>query len=89
MTAPRPITKVYAYIAVEDDGGAEGVCAASMQYMGQFTMMPLIGSDMDRMNSLRPYAEAVVAATGRPVKLVEFGSARVLELLDGATHKAQ
>jgi len=67
------IDRLYAWIAVEPDGG-EGVCA------WQFgdDRLPLIGADKERIESLRPFAEAIREQTGYPIMLVEFSTRSLL-----------
>ena len=77
MTEPKTIDAMYAWIATEPDGG-EGVCAARIGDM----MMPLIGADVDRAKSLRPYAKA--ARHARAPGPVDPGAAGDLLLLDAA-----
>ncbi len=72
----QSIDALYAWIVTEPDGG-EGVASA---FLGG-THMPLIGADMDRIKSLRPFAEIVRKMTGYPVRLVRYGSREDLELL--------
>jgi len=72
---PR-IDALYAWVAVEPDGG-EGVCSAQLGDVH----MPLVGADMDRMKSLREHAEYIHRITGCPVKLVRFGRHADLEEL--------
>jgi hypothetical protein len=72
----QAISVLYAWIATEPDGG-EGVCSAQI---GD-THMPLVGADLDRIKSLRQWAEAARRATGYPVRLVRFGSREDLEVL--------
>ena len=72
----QKIERLYAWIATEPDGG-EGVCAALMPD-GKM-MMPLVGADMERMESLRHYAAEAVRFTGYPVRLVEFSNRIVIE----------
>jgi hypothetical protein len=70
----QPIERLYAWVATEADGG-EGVCAMSMP---DGMMMPLVGADMARIESLRAHARSVAVASGCPVRLVEFSTRRVL-----------
>jgi hypothetical protein len=72
----QSIDALYAWVATEPDGG-EGICSA--QIGG--THMPLVGANMDRIKSLRLYAEAVRRMSGYPVRLVRFGSRDDLEVL--------
>ena len=63
-------------MATEPDGG-EGVCSAQLGEVH----MPLVGADMDRIKSLRRYAELARAASGYPVRLVRFSRREDLEIL--------
>jgi len=72
----QKIEKLYAWVATEPDGG-EGVCAMSIPSLGG--MVPLVGADRARIESLRPHAAAVRTATGFPVRLKVFGSGVVLD----------
>lgn len=71
------IDVLYAWVCTEPDGG-EGIVGFDLGLDG---VSPLIGADMDRIKSLRPYAEAVRSMTGYPVRLVRFGSRDDLEVL--------
>jgi len=71
------IDALYAWVCTEPDGG-EGVIGADIGLGG---VEPLVGADMDRIKSLRPYAEALRSMTGYPVRLVRFGSREDLEVL--------
>ena len=62
------IMKMYAYISEDDGPDDEGVVAVKM---GD-TWMPLVGADMERMDSLRPMALEVAKATGKKVILAYF-----------------
>lgn len=68
---PQRVTELYAWIATERDGG-EGVPAASMVVDGQLMLVPLIGADLARLESLRPTAVAVANESGCPVRLRRF-----------------
>lgn len=70
------IETLWAYLAVHDDGD-EGVIAASIGGV----MMPLVAADEARLRDLRPYAEQVVALTGKAVRLVRFDHRVVEEVL--------
>jgi hypothetical protein len=72
----QKIEAIYAWVAEEPDGG-EGVCGAQL---GSFSM-PLLGADMERIASLRPYAEMARAASGYPVRLVRYAHRENLEEL--------
>ena len=74
----QSIDALYAWVATEPDGG-EGVCGANIPGLGG--MVPLVGADMDRIRSYRPFAELTRAATGYPVRLVRFSKRDDLEVL--------
>jgi hypothetical protein len=76
----KRIDAIYAWVAQEPDGG-EGVCSATMQYLGREMMMPLIGADIDRVKSLRQHARTARMTTGFPVRLVRFSMREDLEEL--------
>jgi hypothetical protein len=74
----QAIEALYAWVCTEPDGG-EGVVGASILGLGG--MVPLVGADMDRMKSYRPFAELVRKASGYPVRLVRFSQRDDLEVL--------
>ena len=74
------IDALYAWVVQEPDGD-EGVCSATMQYLGREMMMPLVGADIDRVKSLRQHARATRMMTGCPVRLVRFSMREDLEEL--------
>jgi len=76
----QKIDALYAWVAQEPDGG-EGVCSASMPFLGRETQMPFFGADIDRVKLLRPFAEAVRRATGYPIRLIRFSQRDDLEEL--------
>jgi hypothetical protein len=63
---PLKINEMYAFICDEPDG--EGIPAVSMGPM----MMPLVGADMTRIDSLREHAQLVADQSGRKITLVKF-----------------
>lgn len=69
------ISEIYAFVATEEDG-TEGIPAVRMGN----TFYPLVGADLDRIESLRHLAQAF-ADDGVPMKLVRFSTAEVLETL--------
>lgn len=73
---PQTIDALYAWVATEPDGG-EGIVAASI---GEW-MMPLVGADIDRIKSLRQFAETAHRQSGYPVHLVRFFGREDLEEL--------
>ena len=72
------ITELYAFITVARDGSSdEGVMAAEIPSLGG--MVPLIGADKARIESLREYAEMVGRASGQGYRLKRFVLAETLE----------
>lgn len=76
----QKIERLYAFIATEPDGG-EGVVGVNMTIAGREMFVPLVGADLERIESYRSYAEAVQQASGIPNKIVEFSIRR--EMTDG------
>jgi hypothetical protein len=72
----QKIAALYAWVAEEPDGG-EGVCSIQMGSL----QLPLIGADMDRIKSLRQYAEQARALTKYPIRLVRYAHREDLEEL--------
>lgn len=73
MTKPHKITELFAWI-VEHPDGEDGVPAVR----GRDDMvMPLIGSDRERIESLR--SAAMECAETMPVRLVRFAQVEILE----------
>jgi len=71
----QKIERLYAWIATEKDGG-EGLCAMISE---NGLTIPLIGADMERIESLRDKAQEVARMSRCPVRLVEFSQRRVVE----------
>ena len=69
------IEEMFAFVASEDDG--EGVAAAQMGNM----LMPLVGADAARVDSMRGIAQAICNATGRRITLVRFSQREELEVM--------
>jgi hypothetical protein len=66
MPDPHIVTELYAFIATEDQG--EGIPAVQLSGM----MMPLVGADAARVESLRQLAQQVADNTGRTLTLARF-----------------
>lgn len=75
MSQPKLITEMWAWVCTEPDGG-EGIPAFEMN--GH--VMPLMGADKLRIESLRPMAQKVLGQ-GLPVKLLKFSNMEVMEEL--------
>ncbi len=64
---PR-ISEMFAFIAEDQGPDDEGVIG--MEIGG--SMMPLVGADMARVDSLRPFAEQIGLIINKKIKLVKF-----------------
>jgi hypothetical protein len=62
------IDSLWAFTCIDSDG-TEGVAGALIPKLG---FVPLVGADLARIASMRPYAQQVATATGRPVTLSHF-----------------
>jgi len=66
---------MFAFISVDECPEDEGIVAARI---GD-TWMPLVGADMDRVESLKPLAMGVARLTGKRIVLARFGVREDLE----------
>lgn len=69
------ITELYAWICT-DKYGDEGLLAFELKGM----MMPMVGADRNRIESLRSPAIGIAKLQGLPLKLMRFYSAEILEI---------
>lgn len=74
MAKPHKIERIWAWVS-SDTSGEDGIIA----YVGENGAIPLIGSDMERIESFRPYVEKIAQASGRPITLRAFGEMKTLE----------
>lgn len=72
---PYKIEKLYAWVTTDDDG--DDALPAVRTDMG---FLPMIGSDKEMIESLRQTAMTTMAWNGRPIRLVEFGTMKVIEV---------
>jgi hypothetical protein len=75
---PRKIDSLYAWIATGPNGD-EFVVGAAIPELGG--MVPLVGANRARIESLRSYAELTRKTCGYPVRLVRFLARADLEVL--------
>lgn len=66
-TPGHRIKELYAFVAIDEDGD-EGI----MGMQTGDTWMPLIGSDMPRVESLKPIAEEISRQTNTPYEIRHF-----------------
>jgi len=64
---PR-IEEIYAFVA--EDSGPEDEGIVGMNTGDGW--MPLVGADMARVESLKPIARGIAAATGKKIKILRF-----------------
>jgi hypothetical protein len=77
------ITELYAYVCADKDEDDEGVPAL---HTPSGLVVPLMGADSDRAQSMREHAQEVANMTRKPVKLVR---STVLEVVDTILPEAQ
>ncbi len=70
------ITEMFAFVCTDKDG-SDGIPAVQT---GHF-LAPLLGTDMKRIDSVRPVAQALADDKGVAMKLVRFSQIEVLETL--------
>ncbi len=75
----QSIEALYAWVATEPDGG-EGILGAHLPGTGTL-IMPLVGADIERIRSLRTYAEMIRGKLGYPVRFIRFSQRDDLEVL--------
>ncbi|GAH58867.1 unnamed protein product [marine sediment metagenome] len=64
---PR-IEEMYAFVAEDSGPDDEGIVGMSIGAV----MLPLVGADMARVESLRPIARSIGEQTGKKIKLLHF-----------------
>ena len=69
------ITEMYAFVCEDTGPDDEGVIAENING----SWMPLVGADMDRVESLKPIAARIRKTLGKKVKLVHFTRREDLE----------
>lgn len=70
------INLMYAFIAIGEDGD-EGVCA---MYTPE-GWVPMVGSDMTRVDQLRPIAAEIAKRTGKMVHLRRFAQMEIVNVI--------
>jgi len=74
---PLKIERLFAYVATDPEDGDEGVCSVQI---GQ-VHFPMVGADMERMESLRDRAEGIAHASGFEIRLMLFDNAQVIDTI--------
>lgn len=75
MHGHEKIEVVYAFIATDTDG-SEGIPAFVAE---NNLVMPMVGADMDRVETLRPIAEEMALMKGIVITLAKFDNREDLE----------
>lgn len=73
----QKIERLFAYVATDPDDGSEGVCSVQIGKVH----FPMVGADMERMQSLWPHAERIAKATGSEIRLMLFENAQVIDII--------
>lgn len=68
MDGQDRIHSVWAFTMIDDDG-SEGIISMTLPGLGT---TPLLGADLARVESLRPYAQKVATQLGKPVTLSHY-----------------
>lgn len=71
------ISEIFAFISTDNDGN-EGVCG----YSTKAGMLPMIGADMARIETLRPMAKALAGMTKKKIQLIKFKVREDLEVIE-------
>ena len=74
---PQKIEALYAWIVTEDNG-EEGIPAIEMLVDNKPTMMPLIGSDLERIKSLAEVTQTLQDNVDQEWQLVKFVKQEVI-----------
>lgn len=76
MDGQLHIDQMFAFVALDKDG-TEGVVAT----MKEGVYYPLVGADMERVESLKPMAEKLAEQLGVPVTLLKFSVREEIETI--------
>lgn len=66
MTEKLKLDKLFCFMSEDENG--EGVCG----FKTEEGWMPMVGGDMQRVNSLTEMAQYISNRTGKPIHLLEF-----------------
>lgn len=74
------ITELYAFVSSGEDG--EGIIGQSMMIAGGIMMMPFVGADKARMESLKPLAKKIAKEGKKKVKLIRLVQREEIEVYE-------
>ena len=79
MKGQLRIEQMYAFVALDPEDNTEGVVA-----MGPMdgVMLPLVGADMERVEQLRPIAQALATRGDMKITLCRFEIRTELEVIE-------
>jgi len=72
------IDQMYAFVVVDPEDDTEGITAF---VDGGGMAMPMVGADMDRVDSLRPIAEGMAKNIGRSISVLRFSQRTEIEVI--------
>lgn len=73
------ITELWAYVSLDDGDNNEGIVG----YQTPMGMVPAIGADKDRVQSLRPLMESLASQLSHPIELRRFATMTVVDTIGG------
>lgn len=76
------VEEIWAYVAIDESDGCEGVVAMPMKWGGNTVPVALVGADRARMESMRPAAERAAQLRGRPVRLIRATAFAEIEVIE-------
>ena len=71
------ITELYCFVSVDE--GGEGIVGQLMDLPSGRSFMPFVCADIERMESLKPFAKAIARATGQKIKLIKLTNREEIE----------
>ena len=74
----KRIDEMYAFVAVDPADDTEGI-TAFVEPGG--TAMPMVGADMERVDSLRPVAESMAKRFGQTIQVLRFSQRTEIEVI--------
>lgn len=78
MRGQLRIEQMYAFVVVDDDG-TEGIPAFGTP---DGTAMPMVGADIERVDQLRPIAQAMARQLGKPIEVLLFTGRESVEVIE-------
>ena len=73
------ITEMWAWVSVDPVDGNEGVVAQSWPHPNGTVLMPFVGADRERIQSLLPEVRRMRAISKNPIRLIKFSTREIIE----------